>query len=246
MEMNTESYSDPVSVSEKIELIVTRGEERKYYRFRDTKFYGGIATADCVGCNLNCLYCWSDRPRRKPKETGKFYSPKEISNKIIDIAREHDYSQVRISGNEPTIGKKHLISVIKKIRNADLGFVLETNGILIGANQEYANSLANFKNLHVRVSLKGYSESQFSKLTGMDSAGFKLQLKALKNLLNTGCKCHPVIMKDFGDKRMTSNLLKRLRGINPVLVERLELEKLKLYPHVRSRLKENNLLDYNG
>jgi uncharacterized Fe-S cluster-containing radical SAM superfamily protein len=41
------------------QAIVSRGRLRKYYRFRWAGYYGGIATADCVGCCLRCLSCWS-------------------------------------------------------------------------------------------------------------------------------------------------------------------------------------------
>ncbi|MEM7814128.1 MAG: hypothetical protein QXK48_00900 [Candidatus Aenigmatarchaeota archaeon] len=40
---------------------------RKYYRFIPAKFYGGIASVDCVGYNLCCVYCWSNDLAREGK-----------------------------------------------------------------------------------------------------------------------------------------------------------------------------------
>src|SRR3990172_750148 len=49
--------------------------------------------------------------------------------------------RVRISGNEPTIGWEHLIDVLARIPK-DLLFILETNGILLGADPDYAEDLS--------------------------------------------------------------------------------------------------------
>ena len=47
---------DPVAHAAEVEKLVVRGSKRKYYRFRGARFYGGIATADCVGCCLKCAF----------------------------------------------------------------------------------------------------------------------------------------------------------------------------------------------
>jgi len=50
------SFIDALVLAEKVREIVGSGDKRKYYRFRPASFYGGIATADCVGCCLKCLF----------------------------------------------------------------------------------------------------------------------------------------------------------------------------------------------
>jgi len=50
---------DPVKRSGEVERAVMHGDRKKYYRFRYAGYYGGIATADTVGCNLLCTYCWN-------------------------------------------------------------------------------------------------------------------------------------------------------------------------------------------
>uniref|UniRef100_A0A7C5Z6G6 Molybdenum cofactor biosynthesis protein MoaA n=1 Tax=Ignisphaera aggregans TaxID=334771 RepID=A0A7C5Z6G6_9CREN len=54
---------DPILLSNDIEKYVIYMKDskilRKYYKFRATKFYGGSATGDVVGCNLRCKFCWS-------------------------------------------------------------------------------------------------------------------------------------------------------------------------------------------
>jgi len=44
-------------------------------------------------------------------------------------------------------------------------FILENNGILLGLDRTYVKELSRFRNLHVRVCLKGYTPEEFSWLT---------------------------------------------------------------------------------
>ena len=51
-----ENKYDPIKRSEETAKVVLRNDLRKYHRFRPARFYGGIATADCVGCCLRCIF----------------------------------------------------------------------------------------------------------------------------------------------------------------------------------------------
>jgi len=155
---------DPLELSEKVERIVGSGEKRKYYRFRPAFYYGGIATADCVGCCLRCLFCWSWHILVQPEKVGRFYSPEEVARNLTSIARKKGFHQVRISGNEPTLHQSHLLKVLELIPK-EIRFILETNGILIGHDPSYAKGLSRFPHLYVRVSLKGACPEDFGRLT---------------------------------------------------------------------------------
>jgi len=74
---------NPIELTKKIEKIVTNGNEKKYYRFRPTRFYGGIATADTVGCNLRCKFCWSANSVWNSNNTGQFYSPEVVVRRLV-------------------------------------------------------------------------------------------------------------------------------------------------------------------
>ena len=225
---------DPIQKAREINNIVTRGNQRKYYRFRPAPFYGGIATADCVGCCLCCIFCWSYPIVTHPEHRGQYYSPEQVSSRLIGIARKKRFKHIRISGNEPTLARDHLIEVLSLIPENFL-FILETNGILIGHDISYANDLAAFKNLHVRVSIKGYNEVTFEALTGYDRKGFQRQLQALENLLKAGIVCHPAVMTSFSSKQEIEQLRKRLGSIHPNF-SNFEEETLIPYPEVERRL----------
>jgi len=66
--------------------VICKGNQRKYYRFRADRFYGGIATADCMGCNMDCAFCWSYRTRIHPERFGDFYTPEEVAERLVKIA----------------------------------------------------------------------------------------------------------------------------------------------------------------
>lgn len=230
---------DPIEMAETTREVVCRGDRRKYYRFRPARFYGGISTADCVGCCLRCVYCWSWQEVTNPERSGEWHTPEQVAGALVGIAKRKRYRKLRISGNEPTIGREHLIEVLARIPK-DLLFILETNGILLGAGPDYAEDLSRFPNLHVRVSLKGTCEDEFSRLSGAIPEGFQWQLNALENLLRQKVSVHPACMTSFSPPANISALRKRLRSIHPAFAE-FEVEELILYPAVAERIGRLNL-----
>jgi uncharacterized Fe-S cluster-containing radical SAM superfamily protein len=215
---------DPLKFSIKVENQICRNDLKKYYRFRKTRFYGGCATADCLGCNLRCAYCWAQKKVWNPNKFGKFYSPKSVSDKLIKM----DLSLVRISGGEPTIGKNHLLQVISHIPK-DLLFILETNGILL--NEEYVKDLSKLENLYVRISLKGVNNETFERNTGMRGAFFQYQLKALELVKEYGIRHGVAILYSLYTKKQIQNL-----GI-----PNLEYEPIILYPYIENNLRKKGI-----
>ena len=227
---------DPIALAEEAGKIVGSGEKRKYYRFRPAFYYGGIATADCVGCCLKCLFCWSWHIVTQPEKTGRFYSPEEVARNLVSIARKKGFHQVRISGNEPTLHRSHLLKVLELIPK-EIRFILETNGILIGYDSSYAKDLSRFPHLYVRVSLKGACPEDFTRLTKAKPEGFHYQLKALEHLVEEGVDCFPAVMANFSLQEEIKKLRQRLKGIRSDF-EDFEEEELILYPFVEENLKK--------
>jgi uncharacterized Fe-S cluster-containing radical SAM superfamily protein len=240
---------DPVKTHLAVEKLVTRiepeGQERKYYRIRAAKWYGGIVTADCVGCGLMCKFCWvSDDVMFHPADAGRFYTPKEVANSLVALARKRDLDLLRVSGGEPTIGKTHLLQLLDALQGKRYRFVLETNGIPIAYDESYAVNLSKYKFVHVRVSLKGCNEEEFAIVTGAKPKGFTLQLKALNSLVSAGVRCHPSVMASFSSRKSLETLIQRLEQISSSLVEEIETEELILYPHVVRRIRKHGLKYY--
>ncbi len=215
---------DPIKLTKSIQSDVCSNNSRKFYRFRKTHFYGGCATADCLGCNLRCAYCWAQKKIWNPEKFGKYYSPREISEKLVKM----DLSLIRISGGEPTICKRNLFDLINLIPKNTL-YILETNGILLDEN--YIKDLSKLKNIYVRVSLKGIDEKTFETITGAEGKFFKNQLNALEMLKKYEIKHRAAILIDLFTDVQIQNL-----GIPD-----LEYETLIRYPFVLKNLKKKGI-----
>lgn len=228
---------DPLEKTEEIRKEICRGLKKKYFRFRSTEFYGGISTGDCVGCNLGCVFCWNYNRNKRFGEIGEFYSPKSVCKQLMDIVKREGYRKVRVTGGEPTIGRRHLFKLLSIVPQ-DILFLLETNGILLAKDDEYLKRLKKFKNLHIRVSLKGKDSREFSKLTRAKPRFFKKQLVALEKISRSGISYNASVisLKDEID-----GLRKRLAKIDSGMM--LEEEEIKLYPHVKKRLKRFELIN---
>ncbi|RLF29405.1 MAG: molybdenum cofactor biosynthesis protein MoaA [Thermoplasmata archaeon] len=229
---------DPIKLAKKTEEIVIRGDKRKYYRFRGTRFYGGSATADTVGCNLRCVFCWSETPVRIPQNIGIFYSPEEVADRLLHIAGKHHFNIMRVSGAEPTIGRKHLISLLENLDGGPL-FILETNGILLGSDPSYVKELSNFDNLHVRISLKGGNINEFRWLTNANR-GFRYQIKALEYLRDFDVSFHASIVSVAIKKQEILGMFQKM-GLDDVYIE---WERIRMYPPTRSRLRKMGMLKH--
>ena len=230
---------DPIELSKKIEKIVVENNLKKYYRFRPTGFYGGIATADTVGCNLRCKFCWSSSSVWNAGGTGEFYSSEEVADTLQSIADKKGYHQLRISGGEPTIGKRHLLEILENI-NPKYLFILETNGILLGYDKTYTEDLSIFKNLHVRVCLKGADGEEFSLFTGANK-GFEYQMKTLRYLRDKQMSFNIAVVSTHQEKKQHFFQLLKDMDLDNVMIEE---EEIKLYPMVRKRLQQEHLLHY--
>ena len=243
---------DPAERHRALEKLVTMDLDnkqlRRYYRFRSDRWYGGIATADAVGCGLLCKFCWvSDKVLYRPSEVGSFYSPSDVVDRLLSIGETKSFSQLRVSGGEPTIGRRHLLQLLDELAlSRGYKFILETNGISIGSDSSYAEDLSRYRFLHVRVSLKGCNESEFTKLTGAKPESFNLQLEALKNMIEVGVKCHPAVMASFSTEESYRGLVERLGRIDRSLPHEVEIEELILYGHVAERLKRHGLQYHNS
>lgn len=231
---------DPRLTAETVKNKVVDGLKRRYYRLvRGGAWYGGIATSDCCGCNLNCVFCWSNFPKDNPDKCGKFYTPKEVFEALVKCAKKMGYGQIRISGNEPTIAEEHLLELLNFVETTDFRFILETNGTLI--DRYFARQLSKFTNLYVRVSFKGTNPEEFSLLTGALPIGFELQLKAVENLLYYGVKCWVCVVVSFSPYENVVKFKNIIKEISATLADEIEEETIFLLPHIKKRLDEKKI-----
>lgn len=232
---------DPVELAFQTEKIVCKGDTRKYTDFYATGVYGGIATGYAAGCCLRCVFCWVDWSRDYPERFGQYYSPDDAFRMLRAAALRRGVNKLRISGAEPTIGKSHLIALLERVEASGFGlFILETNGILFGADKDYVKAIARFKKPHVRVSLKAGTPEAFTRKTGAKPESFEIPFRAIENLLDCGVSFHVAAMS--ADPRMMAaeerrSLIERLAEIDLGLALNLEEEVVDPYKTTLARLK---------
>lgn len=222
---------DPLELMRATEGIVCRpgpeGLERKYTAFYATGVYGGIATGYAVGCSLRCFFCWSELSRDFPEVRGAFYSPAKAYRRLDEAARRYKVRKLRLSGAEPLLGVEHTLALLEYVEESDYPlFILETNGIALGADKELAKKLAKFSKVHVRVSLKAASPEGFERRTGAKGGFYELPFKAIEHLLDAGVSFHVAAMSDprIMPKAERRALIERLRSIDPRVAANLEEE----------------------
>ena len=243
MNSNKMDGYDPIKLTKTTEEIVIDGNRRKYARLaRNLRFYGGTTSATEVGCNLRCKFCFSDRPVRKPHSTGKFYTPKEVFNALVKNAKKHNHKLISASAAEGTLGKQHLFELLELVDQSPYIYVLETNGITIGNDPNFASELSRFKNLHVRVSIKGATKEEYVKLTGANSSSYNLPYKALQYLMEAKVSCNVCLSVSFSTDDTIKIAEKKLFNIRPGLLRSLEKEHITLFPKVSKRLSNINLM----
>lgn len=232
---------DPVQLARETEEIVCKGDARKYTDFYATGVYGGIATGYTCGCCLRCLFCWVDWSRDFPERYGKFYSADEAFKTLTETAQRFNVRKLRISGAEPTLGKKHLLKLLQHVEASEFElFILETNGILFGVDRDYVKAVSDYPKTHVRLSVKAGTPEDFARKTGARPEAFEIPFRAIRNLLDFKVSFHVAAMS--ADPRIMSReerlaLLEKLASVSPRLVSSLEEEVVDPYETTLARLK---------
>ncbi|RKD90442.1 radical SAM protein [Mangrovibacterium diazotrophicum] len=142
----------------------------------------------CIGlievtnqCNLNCPVCFANSGKEE------FLTLEQI-DQILDkyIALENGDAEIlQISGGEPTVHPQ-ILEIIQLALSKKIRFVmLNTNGVRIASDKEFARQLSQFKErFEVYLQFDGFKESTHRHFRGKDLRAVKQ--KAIDNLLEEG------------------------------------------------------------
>jgi len=176
-----------------------------------------------------------------PEKIGVFQSPDQVLEGLLSVSRKTGSKIARVSGGEPTLCRKHLLQLLDLVESSDFErFVLETNGILLGADASYVRELARFKKIIVRVSLKAGTPRDFARKTGSKPEFFELPFRAMRELIANGIRLNVAAMsRDAALMNPVERvgLIQRLAEINPRLPLRLEEEVFYPYPQSVERMR---------
>ena len=232
----------PLELGEAMERIVVDGNRRKYVQLgRSLRFYGGTTSATEVGCNLRCKFCFSDKPVWKPKSIGRFYTPQQVFDGLKKNAERHGHTTISASASEGTFGRQHLFELLDLVEASQFVYILETNGMTLGADPDFARQLARYKRLHVRVSIKGADASEYHTVTGARGSSYRLPFLALQHLIEAEVSCSACLMASFSSSDSIAACKEQLFSIHPGILRSLEIETITLFPKVKERLDRYGL-----
>ena len=206
---------DPIELAKLTEAEVSRGSSRKYTDFYCVGVYGGISTGYAVGCCLRCIFCWVDFSRDFPDNHGHICSPEEVAHRLVTNARRKHVTKLRISGGEPMLCREHLLNVLDLAEGKGFSFILETNGIPLGDDDSYAQELARYHDVYVRVSLRAGTADGFQERTGAKGDFWEFPFQAIQSLMRAGVSFHAAAMTDarLMPSEGRGSLLRKLRQI---------------------------------
>ena len=133
------------------------------------------------------------------------------------------------------------MQLLDLVEESEFVYVLETNGMTLGNDPEYAQALAKYKKLHVRVSIKGDNPELYHELTGAHPDSYELPYKALAHLIEVGVSCNACLMASFSDDEGIKRVKQRLIRVHPGILKSLEIEKITMFPKVAERLSAKGL-----
>jgi MoaA/NifB/PqqE/SkfB family radical SAM enzyme len=131
-------------------------------------------------CNNNCIHCVIADNRKFAKEKiGRFNRTTSECKKELSDSRKNDYSQVIITGGEPTI-RKDLIEILSYAKSLGYFIHMQTNGRMF-YDKEYTKLLTKF-NISYTIALHGNNETIHDQITRVPSS-FKQTIKGIENLI---------------------------------------------------------------
>jgi len=142
-------------------------------------------------CNLTCRYCFADQGGNT--DDPAFDEVRESIYKIV----EKDKTLLQLSGGEPTV-REDLTEIIKIAKEAGAKYVqLNSNGIRLGENKQYAKELAEAGLSFVFLQFDGTEDSINENLRGKPL--LKIKQQAIENCaeFNVGVSLAVTLVRDI-------------------------------------------------
>ena len=133
-------------------------------------------------CNLKCKHCFvSSLPE------GHDLSFEKIKNVILPKLKESNVTRVTLTGGEPMV-HRNIMDIIKLFNENNIHITLCTNAV--GLNEQKIIEISKMKDVHVNVSLDGFSSKSHGKFRGNERDDVfnkiieNIELLSKYNLLN--------------------------------------------------------------
>lgn len=166
-------------------------------------------------CNLSCTFCFANggRPEDDP-------SLAELKEAIRDIIRQCGHPLLQLSGGEPTL-RDDLPELISFAKEAGCSYVqLNTNGIRLAEDPEYAKRLAEVGLDIVFLQFDGTTDEIYQALRGKPLLKTKKQAIQICSDLRVGVTLVPTVVPGINDNNLgdlidyAKSMVPAVRGIH--------------------------------
>jgi len=113
-------------------------------------------------CNARCVHCFTSADKR-----GESIALEKLQNIILPRLKQCLVSHVTLTGGEPFV-HQNIIDIVKLLTDADIKIGICTNAIEITTDQ--ICTLSRKSNVHINVSLHGFSSESHDKFMGIKGA----------------------------------------------------------------------------
>ena len=148
-------------------------------------------------CNLRCRYCFADGGSRESD-----LPPEECKEAIRDIVRQCGRPLLQLSGGEPTL-RDDLPELVRFAREAGCSYIqVNTNGIRIAEEPDFAKRLAEAGLDIVFLQFDGTEDSIYEALRGRPLLETKLEAIRVCTELRIGVTLVPTVVKGVNDQNL--------------------------------------------
>jgi len=128
-------------------------------------------------CNARCVHCFTSADHR-----GETMTLEDFRDFVLPRLKQCRVSRVTLTGGEPFL-HPNIIDIVKLLSDADISVGICTNATVITTDQIQA--LSHERNVHINVSLHGFSSESHDKFMGKKGA-FDKCISTIKQLSEYG------------------------------------------------------------
>lgn len=148
-------------------------------------------------CNLSCRFCFANGGTSLPDP-----SMEEMKAAISQIVQQRGPVLLQLSGGEPTL-REDLPQLIRHAKEAGCSYVqLNTNGIRLAREPEYARSLRDAGLDIVFLQFDGIDDTVYETLRGRQLLDIKREAIAVCDQLCLGVTLVPTVVKGVNDHQL--------------------------------------------
>lgn len=166
-------------------------------------------------CNLHCKFCFADGGKHSEDP-----SLEKMKVAVKEIAEKCGGPLVQFSGGEPTL-RDDLPDLVRYAKEVGCSYVqINTNGIRLAEDPDYAKSLAEAGLDIVFLQFDGTNNEIFKILRGKDLLETKLKAVQVCSDLNIGVTLVPTVVKGVNDQnlgdlvKLAASLAPGVRGVH--------------------------------